>query len=88
MDYTPSQKRVYIKNSDQPSTFEKDTTLPPLPVPSVEQTINKYLKSIQPFVDKNEYHTSEKHCNEFLQSNISSQLQGLLLEKAKVLYIR
>ena len=86
MDYTKSQKKHYCHENVQGlATFERDTTLPSLPVPPLQESIAKYLKSIQPFVDQDEYQRSENICADFLNQEISSKLQDELLQRAKVL---
>ena len=91
MDYTKSQKKFYCQEENDDgqqdlnlATFERDITLPSLPVPSLQESIAKYLKSIQPFVDQDEYQRSENICADFLNQEISSKLQNELLQRAKV----
>ena len=88
MEYTKSQKKYYCQENFQGlATFERDITLPPLPVPSLQESIAKYLKSIQPFVNQDEYQRSEIICADFLNQEFSSKLQNELLQRAKVLYL-
>ena len=90
MDYTKSQKKYYCQEENDGqqglnlATFERDITLPSLPVPSLQESIAKYLKSIQPFVDQDEFQRSENICADFLNQEISSKLQNELLQRAKV----
>ena len=84
MDYTPSQKKFYIGNETLGKTFEFDSNLAKLPVPDLKQTLDKYLRSIQPFVSLKDYEEAEKECLDFLNSGEGETLQNLLLKKAKV----
>ena len=85
MDFTPNQKKNFIRNSNDDPTFANDPHLPVLPVPSLESTINKYLKSIKPFVNSADYKQTERICGEFLQSSDAEKLQNLLIERSKVI---
>ena len=84
MDYTISQKKFYIASESLEKTFDFDTGLKKLPVPDLKLTLDKYLKSIQPFVSQHEYENIYKTCNEFLNSGEGTNLQKLLHEKSKV----
>jgi hypothetical protein len=84
MDYTTSQKKFYIASDSLEKTFDFDSVLKKLPIPDLKQTLDKYLKSIQPFVSQHEYENTYKTCNEFLNSGEGTNLQKLLHEKSKV----
>ncbi len=85
MDYSPSQKKVYLSNSSgDEATFANDAGLPKLPVPNLEFTIQKYLKSIAPFVSVRELQESTRECEKFLVSEQADQLQNLLKQRSKV----
>ena len=86
MDFTPNQKKHFIRNPKDDPTFGNDPHLPALPVPSLNSTITKYLKSIKPFVNVDEYKQTEQVCREFLQSGNAAYLQNLLLERSKVIF--
>lgn len=59
-------------------------TLPQLPVPELKETIAKYLHSVKPFLNDEEFKCTSKACAEFLQPDgVGAQLQNLLVEKAK-----
>ena len=85
MDFTSNQKKHFIRNSNDDPTFANDPHLPVLPVPSLESTINKYLKSIKPFVNGGEFKQTERICSEFLQSSDAEKLQNLLIQRSKVI---
>ena len=84
MSYTESQDKNYIKTKGEISTFGADKSLEKLPVPSLESSIKKFLKSIQPFVSDSEYKITENLCNAFADGE-GKILQNLLLKKAEVI---
>lgn len=63
-------------------TFSIDDLLPSLPLPTLKQTINNYLKSLKPFVDKLEYLSMEKKLEDF-RIGQGKVLQFHLRSKAK-----
>ena len=71
---------LYI--SEQECTFRYDDQLPALPVPSLENTLNKYLDTVRPHVSEDEFVETEKLVREFEQGN-GKELHGRLLEYAK-----
>ena len=84
MDYTKRQKEIYIRNSsDQPTTFQYDSQLNKLPIPPLQQTIDKYLKSIIPFVSQQDYETSKTLCQDFIESGQGQRLENLIRDRAK-----
>lgn len=57
--------------------------LPNLPVPKLSQTMDKYLKSVQPFLNEAELNHTKKLIQQFQAENgIGSKLQKLLVQKA------
>nr|CAI5848338.1 unnamed protein product [Callosobruchus analis] len=75
-----------LKNSKSASTkaaFENKLLLPSLPVPALNQTIEKYVKSVTPFLNEKELEHTKKLLREFSAANgIGPRLQKLLEEKA------
>ncbi|CAH1991282.1 unnamed protein product [Acanthoscelides obtectus] len=68
--------------STQPA-FQNTSNLPSLPVPTLSQTIEKYVKSVTPFLNEKELENTKKLCREFSATNgIGTRLQKLLEEKA------
>ncbi|CAK8697219.1 unnamed protein product [Clavelina lepadiformis] len=72
-----------VNDSNQPEskTFYNDSKLPSLPVPSVKQTIEKYLDSCEAVLTADEYEKTVKTCQLFMQ-NDAPYLQEKLLERA------
>ena len=61
-----------------------EESLPRLPVPSLEETSARYLKSIHPLLTKEEFARSEKAVAEFNKpGSLGSKLQDRLISKAK-----
>ncbi|XP_065321965.1 carnitine O-acetyltransferase-like isoform X1 [Gordionus sp. m RMFG-2023] len=58
--------------------------LPNLPLPSLNQTLQKYLKSVRPLLNDLEYNTSQNIVTTFgIKDGIGENLQKLLLERVK-----
>uniref|UniRef100_T1IJQ1 Choline/carnitine acyltransferase domain-containing protein n=1 Tax=Strigamia maritima TaxID=126957 RepID=T1IJQ1_STRMM len=58
--------------------------LPRLPVPTLQQTFQKYLKTIKPVISENEYAQTEKLVRDFTGTgSLGEKLQFLLEERAK-----
>lgn len=60
------------------STFSMDDTIPSLPLPTLDQTLAKYLYSIKPFVTQDQYNRTKATCNRFKE-----QIGPYLHEKLK-----
>ncbi|GAB1597880.1 carnitine O-acetyltransferase-like [Argonauta hians] len=73
-------------SADQPhcskSEFTVQDTLPPLPVPPLEQTLHKYELSIQPLLGEEELQHTHSIIEEF-KNGVGNKLQELLEERAK-----
>jgi hypothetical protein len=63
-------------------TFSIEDSLPSLPLPSLNSTLNKYLDSVLPFVQEEENIFTQKIVEEF-ENGIGVKLQEVLSEKAK-----
>ncbi|XP_035697812.1 peroxisomal carnitine O-octanoyltransferase-like [Branchiostoma floridae] len=64
-------------------TWKYQDSLPPLPVPPLKNTLDKYLESVKPFVTAEEYKQTEAVVREF-EEGVGQSLQQQLLERAKV----
>lgn len=64
------------------TTFVFDDKLPSLPVPDLEDTLERYSQSIKPFLNQSDYANSIATINDF-KSGIGLKLQDKLLERAK-----
>ncbi|XP_067863035.1 peroxisomal carnitine O-octanoyltransferase isoform X6 [Heptranchias perlo] len=69
--------------SKEERTFQYQDTLPPLPVPPLEESLMKYLDAVKPFLNEEELQRSTEIVKTFGQG-IGKQLHQKLLERAKV----
>lgn len=56
--------------------------LPRLPVPKLEETLPKYLMTVKPLLNEQEYKRTEAAVKEFVSSGVAEKLQQRLLAKA------
>ncbi|CAG9825538.1 unnamed protein product [Phaedon cochleariae] len=76
-----SNKRIF--DSAKIRMFGNTLNLPSLPVPTLNQTIEKYLKSVTPFLNESELINTKTILKEFSSPNgIGNNLQDLLIQKA------
>ncbi|XP_026958512.1 peroxisomal carnitine O-octanoyltransferase isoform X5 [Sagmatias obliquidens] len=71
-----------LAKSSEERTFQYQDSLPSLPVPSLEESLKKYLESVKPFANEEEYKKTEAIVQKF-QNGIGEKLQQKLLERAK-----
>lgn len=73
--------RRLLSTQASKQTYKLQGSLPSLPVPSIESTITKYLKSIKPFVkSQEEYKQQEQLINDFFKtqgSTLQTRLEKL-----------
>ncbi|XP_041039525.1 peroxisomal carnitine O-octanoyltransferase isoform X5 [Carcharodon carcharias] len=69
--------------SKEECTFQYQDSLPPLPVPPLEESLMKYLDAVKPFLNEEELQRSTEIVKTFGQG-IGKQLHQKLLERAKV----
>lgn len=68
----------------QDKTFAHQDDLPPLPLPTLDATLRKYLRSVRPFVTDAEFATTSRHVDSMLESNSDGRtLQAALLAHAE-----
>lgn len=66
------------------STFSNQTNLTPLPVPSLNETAKKYLKSVEPLQSEYQHLETTRIVNEFISpSGLGPVLQSRLVDHAK-----
>ncbi|GIX67153.1 peroxisomal carnitine O-octanoyltransferase [Caerostris extrusa] len=75
----PARDAMYVSKSEK--TFANDELLPSLPVPSLSQTITKYLDSVKVHVTTEEYLKTKEIAQNF-QNGIGEELHAKLLKKA------
>ncbi len=66
------------------TTLSKQSSLPRLPVPSLDSTLSKYLKAVKHLVNEIDYEKTLKLANEFSKSGgLGEKLQRFLVERSK-----
>uniref|UniRef100_A0A8C7AFS9 Carnitine O-octanoyltransferase n=1 Tax=Neovison vison TaxID=452646 RepID=A0A8C7AFS9_NEOVI len=71
-----------LAKSTEEQTFQYQDSLPSLPVPSLEDSLKKYLEAVKPFANKEEYKKTKEIVQKF-QDGIGRKLHQKLLERAK-----
>lgn len=74
-----------IRNTNKKFKMQAYSTIgipPPLPVPPLEQTLVKYLDTVRPLVNNEQFQNTKKAVERFKQ-NEGPKLQNLLLQRAK-----
>lgn len=73
---------IFVLPEDAPATFDKDDSLPHLPLPKLEETLERYYESLKPFGTKEELKISRKIIDEFKKGE-GKKLHALIETKAK-----
>ncbi|XP_053322479.1 peroxisomal carnitine O-octanoyltransferase [Spea bombifrons] len=73
----------HVFESLEEKTFQYQDSLPPLPVPSLEESLSKYCDAVKPFLSQEEYERTYKIVKRF-ENGIGRELHEKLLERAKV----
>ncbi|KAK5112242.1 hypothetical protein LTR62_004403 [Meristemomyces frigidus] len=72
----------YKEDSAKGAMLRYEDSLPRLPVPTLEETAKRYLKSIHPLLSESEYEQSKKAVESFIAPNsIGQTLQKRLVER-------
>ncbi|KAF4037652.1 Choline/Carnitine o-acyltransferase [Phytophthora infestans] len=80
--HSPSEPSVAMSKPQQPErTMQYQDELPPLPLPPLEQTLEKYIKSCEPLLTPSELDHTKAVCHDFLHG-VGPQLQAILQERA------
>ncbi|MEE6466727.1 hypothetical protein FKM82_007035 [Ascaphus truei] len=72
-----------VFESPQERTFQYQDSLPPLPVPLLEESLSKYCDAVKPFLNQEEYEQTYKIVKHFEQG-VGKELHQKLLERARV----
>jgi Choline/Carnitine o-acyltransferase len=70
----------YLPEGAQP-TFSRDESLEKLPLPKLEDTLERYFRNLLPFGSEDELKNSKKNIEDF-KNGIGKKLQKMLEEKA------
>lgn len=74
---------LYIRNDDtEPGTFDNDDHLPPLPLPSLDETLDRYYQSLLPFGSADQLRRSRALIDEF-RTGVGRQLHATLEERSR-----
>ncbi|KAG6016941.1 hypothetical protein E4U43_002684 [Claviceps pusilla] len=72
----------YIEDKSKGPMLRFQDSLPRLPVPTLEETANRYLKSLHPILSASEYATSKAAVQEFIRpGGVGSKLQHKLIAR-------
>ncbi|XP_071759425.2 peroxisomal carnitine O-octanoyltransferase isoform X1 [Centroberyx gerrardi] len=71
-----------VSESLSQRTFQYQGSLPPLPVPSLEGSLSKYLDSVRPFASEEEYQATVNTVRKF-KEGVGRDLHQKLLQRAK-----
>ncbi|XP_073814974.1 carnitine O-octanoyltransferase [Musca autumnalis] len=72
---------IYFMDETQRNTYDYDEDLPPLPLPELHETMERYYESLKPFGNEEELANARKAIKEF-QNGIGAQLHSKLKERA------
>lgn len=74
----------YREDSSKGAMLRFEDSLPRLPVPTLEETSKRYLKSVHPLLNKAEFETTKKIVEDFIKpGNIGPELQQRLESRRK-----
>ena len=65
---TPGQRKLIIPEGSNVTTFIHESGLPKLPVPKLDETLQKYIESVKPFATLTEFENTKQLCQDFLQN--------------------
>uniref|UniRef100_A0A8C0J1V5 Peroxisomal carnitine O-octanoyltransferase n=1 Tax=Chelonoidis abingdonii TaxID=106734 RepID=A0A8C0J1V5_CHEAB len=71
-----------VFKSSEERTFQYQNSLPSLPVPTLDESLKRYLDAVKPFLNQEEYQRTEDIVKKF-EHGIGKVLQHKLLERAK-----
>lgn len=78
----PNTSIGYKEDASKGPMLRFEESLPRLPVPTLEETAKRYLKSVHPLLSKQEYAQTEKAVSEFLAPNsLGHELQKRLIAR-------
>lgn len=80
-DFIMNRESLYILPEGSPSTFSRDEKLNPLPLPKLEDTLDRYYHSLKPFGTAEELKTSSEIINDF-KNGVGKTLQKIIETKA------
>lgn len=76
-----NRESIYFLPEGAPGTFARDDTLESLPLPKLNDTLERYYRNLLPFGTEQELRDSRKVIEEF-KNGIGKKLQEMLEKKA------
>jgi carnitine O-octanoyltransferase len=76
-----NRELFYYLPKGAPPTFSRDESLEKLPLPKLEDTLERYFRNLLPFGSEDELKDSKRIIDEF-KNGIGKKLQKMLEEKA------
>lgn len=76
-----NREKIFVAAKGAPSTFENDERLGKLPLPKLEDSLERYYRNLLPFGSEEELKNSRRVIDEF-KNGVGGQLQKMLEEKA------
>uniref|UniRef100_A0A336MRR1 CSON003723 protein n=1 Tax=Culicoides sonorensis TaxID=179676 RepID=A0A336MRR1_CULSO len=73
---------IFVQPEGAPPTFDKDDSLPPLPLPKLEETLERFFESLKPFGTELELKNTRKLLDDF-KNNEGKKLHAFIEEKAR-----
>lgn len=77
-----SRETVYLGSNEDAKTFSLDNDRPNLPLPKLNDTMERYYESLKPFGTPDELANSRKIIDNF-QNGIGKELHAILEKRAK-----
>ena len=78
---THLRDQLYLAE-DKDSTFQYDQDLPSLPLPSLHDTLQRYLESVRHLVDERQWEETREKTEQFKNGKSGQELQKILVNKA------
>lgn len=75
--------RNFSSSASKGDLFKFQTQLPKLPVPTLQETFSKYLRTVEPFLSTKQLEKTKDHVNLFLAGGQGEELQKRLQSFAK-----
>lgn len=77
-----TREMIYVSDEGAPGTFELDEFVPSLPLPALDNTLDRYYESLRPFGNEQQLRESRRIIAEF-KNGVGRKLQKILEERAK-----
>lgn len=77
-----NRDQLFLQPENEPNTFARDNSLPSLPLPSLNDTLERYYESLKPFGNAEQLANSRKIIDNF-KNGIGKKLHSILVERTK-----